>query len=141
MQRLSATLAAEAMPTALLGFAPFLLVPVAAGLAILTLVALPVGLAAAPYAVKLPVTVWIGGWLLGRNRRPAASPYATVALGVAPLHLLFAVLYVGWLFGFGAAWLGLGTMVVSGRRHREFRAGTPQLDAEWRRSRERAAHT
>ena len=105
----------------------------AAGLAILTLVELPVGLAAALYAAKLAITVWIGGWLLGRNGRPAAPPYATMALGVVLLHLLFPVPNVGWLFGFGATWPGLGTTVVSGRRHRELRAGTTELDTVWRR--------
>lgn len=44
VHRLAPTLAEEAMLGALLGFAAFLLVPVAVGLAILTFVGLPVGL-------------------------------------------------------------------------------------------------
>lgn len=130
VQRLAATLAAEATLSALLGFAAFLLIPVAAGVASLTLVGLPIGLAAAVlfgvalYAAKLPIAVWIGSRLLGQAGHPTASPYAAMALGVVLLYLLFAVPYVGWLFWFGATWLGLGTMVVSGRRHLELRAGT-----------------
>lgn len=78
VQRLAATLAAEATLSALLGIAAFLLVPVSTGLAILTLVGLPVGLAAtlllgvALYAAKLSIAVWIRGWLLGQAGRPAS---------------------------------------------------------------------
>ena len=51
-----------------------------------TLVGLPIGLAAALlfglalYAAKLPVAVWIGNRLLGLAERPGASPYAATAL-------------------------------------------------------------
>ena len=128
MQRLVGSAAGQTALSALLGFAAFLVVPVAAGITIATLVALPVGVAAALlfglalYAAKLPIAAWIGGQLLSRAGRPGASPYAAMALGVPLLYLLFAVPYVGWLFWFGATWLGLGAMIVSGRRHLETRA-------------------
>ena len=123
VQRLAGSVAEQNTLSALLGFAAFLLVPVAAGIAMVTLVGLPLGLATALlfgvalYAAKLPVAIWIGDRLLSRAGRPDASPYAAMALGVLLLYLLFAIPYVGWLFWLGATWLGLGAMVVSGRRH------------------------
>ena len=123
VQRLAGSAAEQTTLSALLGFAAFLLVPAAAGIAMITLVGLPFGVATALlfgvalYAAKLPVAVWIGDRLLSRAGRAGASPYAAMALGVPLLYLLFAVPYVGWLFWLGAAWLGLGAMVVSGRCH------------------------
>ena len=123
VQRLAAAMAEETTLSALSGFAAFLLVPVAAIIVMVTLVGLPIGLAAALlfglalYAAKLPIAVWIGDRLLGLAGRQNASPYAAMALGVLLLYLLFAVPYAGWLFWLGATWLGLGAMVVSARRH------------------------
>ena len=121
--RLAASIAEQTTLGALLGFAAFLLVPVAAAIATATLVGLPIGLAAfllyglALYAAKLPAAVWIGDRLLGLAGRPGASPYAAMALGVVLLYLLFAVPWVGGLFWLAATWLGLGAMVVAGRRY------------------------
>ena len=123
VQRLAGSAAEQTTLSALLGFAAFLLVPAAAGIAMITLVGLPFGVATALlfgvalYAAKLPVAVWIGNRLLSRAGRAGASPYAAMALGVVLLYLLFALPYVGWLFWLAAAWLGLGAMVVSGRCH------------------------
>ena len=119
----AASIAEETTLSALLGFSAFLLVPVAAGVAMVTLVGLPIGIAAAllfgpaPYAAKLPLAVCIGDRLLGLAGRPSASPYAAMALGILLLYLLFALPYVGSLFWLAATWLGLGTMVVSGRKY------------------------
>ena len=128
VQRQVALLAEETTLSALLGFAAFLLVPVVAGIAIVTLVGLPIGFAAillfglALYAAKLPIAVWIGDRLLGLAGRSGASPYLAMALGVPLLYLLFAIPFVGWLFWLAATWLGLGAMVVSCRRYLDQRA-------------------
>ena len=129
VQRLVASIAEETTLGALLGFTAFLLVPVAAGIAMVTLVGLPIGVAAALlfavalYAAKLPIAVWIGDRLLGLAGRPGASPYAAMAIGTLLLYLLFAIPFVGWLFWLAATWLGLGAIVVSGRRYLDSRAG------------------
>ena len=129
VQRLAGSAADQTTLSALLGFAAFLLVPVAAGVAMLTLVGLPLGLATgllfgvALYAAKLPIAILVGDRLLGLAGRPGASPYAALALGVPLLYLLFAIPYVGWLLWLAATWLGLGAMVVSARRHLEPRTG------------------
>ena len=97
VQGLAASMAAETTLSALLGFSAFLLVPVAAAIAMVTLVGLPIGLAAALlfglalYAAKLPLAVCIGDRLLGLTGRPSASPYAAMALGILLLYLLFAI--------------------------------------------------
>ena len=123
VERLVASIAEETTLGALLGFTAFLLIPVAAAIAIVTLIGLPIGVAAvllfglALYAAKLPIAVWIGGRLLGLAGRPGASPYAAMAVGILLLYLLFAIPFVGWLFWLAATWLGLGAMVVAGRRH------------------------
>ena len=89
---------------------------------------MPVGVAAALlfglalYAAKLPIAVWIGDRLLGLAGRPGASPYAAMATGILLLYLLFAIPFVGWLFWLAATWLGLGVMVVPGRRYLDSRA-------------------
>ena len=128
VQRLVTSIAEETTLGALLGFTAFLLVPVAAVIAMVTLVGLPIGFAAALlfalalYAAKLPIAVWIGDRLLGLTGRPGASPYAAMTIGILLLYLLFAIPYVGWLFWLAATWLGLGAMVVSGRRYLDSRA-------------------
>ena len=128
VERLVASIAEETTLGALLGFTAFLLIPVAAVIAIVTLVGMPIGFAAvllfglALYAAKLPIAVWVGGRLLGLAGRPAASPYAAMAIGVLLLYLLFAIPFVGWLFWLAATWLGLGAMVVAGRRYLDSRA-------------------
>ncbi len=129
VRRQVASFAEETKLSALLGFAAFLLVPVTALIAMITLVGLPIGFAAvllfglALYTAKLPVAVWIGDRLLGLAGRQGASPYAAMTLGVLALYLLFAVPWVGWLFWLAATWLGLGAMVVSWRRYLDVRAG------------------
>ena len=129
VQRLVVSIAEETTLGALLGFATFLLVPVAAAIAMVTLVGLPIGIAGgllfglAVYGAKLPIAVWLGDRLLGYAGRPGASPYAAMALGIPLLYLLFAIPYVGGLFWLAATWLGLGAMVVSGHRYLDLRAG------------------
>ena len=129
VQGLVASIAEETTLSALLGFSAFLLAPVAAGIAMVTLVGLPIGLAAALlfglalYAAKLPLAICIGDRLLNLIGRPGASPYAAMALGILLLYLLFAIPYAGWLFWLAATWLGLGAMVVYGRKYLDLRAG------------------
>ena len=128
VQGLAASVTEETTLSALLGFAAFLLVPVAACIAMVTLVGLPIGFAAALlfglalYAAKLPLAVCIGDRLLSLAGRPNASPYAAMALGILLLYLLSAIPYVGWLCWLAATWLGLGAMVVSGRKCLDLRA-------------------
>ena len=123
MGQLVSTVAGEPTLGALLGFGAFLIVPVGAAVVMVTLVGLPVGLiavllfGAAVYVAKLPVAVWAGAHLLTRLGRTEPSPYAAMAVGVLALYLLFAIPWLGGLFWLVATCLGLGAMVLLGRRH------------------------
>ena len=123
VQQFVAAIAEQTTLGVLLGFGAFLIVPVAAVVVMVTVVGLPVGLIVmllfgmALYVAKLPIAAWAGGRLLALAGRPDASPYAAMAAGVVTLYLLFATPWVGWLFWLAATWLGLGAMVLSGRRY------------------------
>ena len=123
VQQLVSAIAGQPTLGALLGFGAFLIVPVAAVVVMVTVVGLPLGMIVmllfgmALYVAKLPMAVWAGGRLLALVGRPDASPYAAMAAGVLMLYLLFATPWLGGLFWLAATWLGLGAMVLSGRRY------------------------
>ena len=123
VQQLASAIAGETTLGALLGFGAFLIVPVGAAVVMMTLVGLPIGIIAvllfsvALYVAKLPIAAWAGDQLLARAGRPGASPYAAMAVGILALYLLFEIPWLGGLFWLAATWLGLGAMVLSGRRY------------------------
>ncbi len=123
VQQLASAIAGETTLGALLGFGAFLIVPVGAAVVMMTLVGLPIGIIAmllftvALYVAKLPIAAWAGDQLLARAGRPDASPYAAMAVGILALYLLFEIPWLGGLFWLAATWLGLGAMVLSGRRY------------------------
>ena len=127
VSHLGAVLADNTTVGALLGFAAFLVVPAGSVVAMVTIIGLPVGIAVvllfvvALYAAKLPVAAWVGGRLLALAGRPAASPYAGMALGIVALYLLIAIPYLGRLVWLVATWLGLGAIVLSGRPYLQTR--------------------
>ena len=122
VRQLVTAIAGETTVGGLLGFGAFLVVPAAAAVAMVTLIGLPLGVVAillfgvALYVAKLPVAVWVGGRLLALAGRSDASPYAAMAIGILVLYALFETPYLGWLIWLAATWLGLGAMVLSGRR-------------------------
>jgi hypothetical protein len=102
--------------TLLVGLAGLIIVPVAAILAMMTIVGLPLGLAimfmvwpAAAYLGYLVAGIWIGEWLLYRGDRPAPErPYMAAVVGLLVLQIISIVPFVGAiasLFGFGAVLL------------------------------------
>ena len=121
--QLTSAIGGETTLGALLGFGALLIVPVAAALVMATVVGLPIGIialllyAVALYVAKLPTAVWAGGLMLARAGRPEASPYAAMAVGIVALYALFEVPWIGGLFQLAATCLGLGAMVLSGRRY------------------------
>jgi hypothetical protein len=105
----------------LIGFLLLVAVPVAAFLALFTIIGIPVSVVAmllffaTLYPGQIFVAFGLGQWLIGsvrrRPERPPSFVWALVA-GTAVLILLFAIPYVGWAFrlvavlvGFGALWL------------------------------------
>ncbi len=129
VQNLVSAITRETTLGGLLGFGAFLIVPVGAVVVMMTVVGLPIGtiavllFGAALYLAKLPIAVWAGEQLLARAGRRDASPYAAMAVGILALYLLFEIPWLGGLFWLAATWLGLGAMVLSGRRHLSEKAG------------------
>ena len=129
MRQLVSAIEGETTLGALLGFGAFLIVPIGAVVVMATGIGLPVGIIAvllfgmAVYVAKLPIAVWAGGQLLARAGRTDPSPYAAVTVGILVLYPLFAIPWLGGLFWFVATCLGLGAMVLSGRRYLSAEAG------------------
>ena len=101
----------------LFGLAGLVVIPLAAVLAMITIVGAPLGFAilfmvwpAAAFAGYLVAGIWIGDWLLHRNpSRPVAErPYLAAVVGLIVLQILGIFPFVGAiasLFGFGAVLL------------------------------------
>jgi hypothetical protein len=102
-------------------------VPVLAGLALVTLVGIPLGiallLAAAPVLLVAYVTsAWIVGRRVLRNR--STSPWAALFAGWGILRLLALIPVAGALVGLAATVVGLGALAVA-----LWRAGRPGASA------------
>ena len=103
--------------TILFGLAGLVVIPLVAVLAMITVIGAPLGLAillmvwpAAAFAGYLVAGIWIGEWLLNRDRtaeRPT-RPYLAAVVGLIVLQLISLLPFVGAvasLFGFGAVLL------------------------------------
>ncbi|MBI4278597.1 MAG: hypothetical protein HY660_09090 [Armatimonadetes bacterium] len=113
----------------LAGFILLVTVPVAAVLALVTIVGIPLSAVAillylaTLYPGTIFVTAWLGEVLLRRFRTDPArppSPYWALTVGTLVLVLLFGVPFAGWvirvlaiLIGFGAVWLAAWQSVTS----------------------------
>ncbi len=123
LPQLAATISGNTTVGALLGFAAFLVVPAGSIVVMVTVIGLPVGLAAvllflvALYVAKLPVALWTGTRLLTLAGRPGASRYLAMAVGIVMLYALFSIPYLGRLIWLVSTWLGLGAMVLTGRAY------------------------
>ena len=104
--------------TLVAGIAGSVVLPVVAGILVMTVIGAPIGLAT--LFLVLPVlalggwlvaAIWVGDWLIARSRgsREAGRPYRAAVLGVivlAAAGLLPFVSGLATLFGFGALLLG-----------------------------------
>jgi hypothetical protein len=98
--------------------------PVAAIVACITIVGIPLGLIAlalyaiAIYLSQIPVALFIGRWIIGRFRgmETRAILVGALALGLAIISLLKSIPYFGFAIGLATVLFGLGTLVVSCRR-------------------------
>ncbi len=101
----------------LTGFVLLVVVPVGAGLLVVTLLGIPLGVVvlllylATLYPGLIFTAVALGeyiirGWQWGPARR--ASPYFVVTVGTVGLALLFAIPWLGWIVRFLAVLVGFG---------------------------------
>ena len=106
----------EPVKTFVFGLAGLVVIPLAAILAMVTIIGAPLGLAillmvwpAAAVAGYLVAGIWIGEWLLYRGDRPRPErPYLASVIGLIALGIAGLIPFVGpiaSLFGFGAVLL------------------------------------
>ena len=102
----------------------FCAVPVAAVIALITVVGFPAGMiglgvyAVALYLTQIASGVFIGYWILGRFGKveSRSALLGAFALGFTLLTLLKLIPYLGGLIGFASVLFGLGAMALSQRR-------------------------
>ncbi len=106
-------------PVILWGLALLIGLPIVAVIAMVTLVGLPLGLG---LLLALGLIYWIGytagAWVLGRRVARRASPVLAFLAGWAILRVVALVPFLGGLAWLAAVVVGLGAMVVAGRRAR-----------------------
>ena len=115
-------------PWASLGWGVLILIatPIAAGIACITIIGLPLGLIAltlytiAIYITQLFVGLLIGQLIIGSFRavKSKAALNGALALGLAILSLLRLIPYLDFFIGLATVLFGLGAMLVSERKLR-----------------------
>jgi hypothetical protein len=101
-----------------IGLAALVVPPVAAVIAGLTLVALPLGLmitglwAAALYLSKIVIAAFLGRSLIGNRRATPSAPFILLA-GLVPVFVAINLPYVGSIIHFLLMVLGLGALVTT----------------------------
>jgi hypothetical protein len=111
------------------GLALFFGLPVAAVLALVTLVGIPLGLALL-FGLALLYTIGytFGAWILGRTlRKPPAGRAQSFLVGWAIVQAAILVPFAGPLVWLAAAVVGLGTLIVATWRARRPAAFGPRL--------------
>ena len=104
--------------SALVGIIELMLVPVVSLFLLFTLIGLPLGaVLLALFSVGLLlanvfVAYLVGGWLLNRPGRSAASPYARLILGALLLSFCTALPWIGWFVLLIVLIVGLGAFTV-----------------------------
>jgi anti-sigma factor RsiW len=117
----------ELLVSAGVGFLTFVALPIAAVLAAITLVGLPLGMIAlagwgvAVYAAKIVVAAFLGQSLLGAGSNPA-SPTALVLLaGLVPIFIATNLPYIGGVINFLLVLVGLGAIAIGAYRELRWR--------------------
>lgn len=114
--------AREIGPVILWGLVLVIGLPIVAVIATVTLVGLPLGLALL-FALGLIYLIGYtaGAWILGRRVARRASPILAFLAGWGILRAVALIPFLGGLVGLAAVVVGLGAIVVAGRRARRAR--------------------
>ncbi len=101
----------------------FLLVaPLVLLLVMITVVGLPLGIlgaiayGVALYLASLPISLWLGDWLLRKIGRPAPGAFLSLSLGLLLYNILGAIPILGTLVVIATLILGLGGMFLGCRK-------------------------
>jgi len=113
-------------PSAGCGALILFVTPIAAIIACITIIGIPVGLITlalwgiALYLAQIPVGLFIGRWIIGHFREVEgkAIMVGTLALGLVVLKLLGLIPHLGFFIGLAIIIFGLGAVVASERRRR-----------------------
>jgi cytoskeletal protein CcmA (bactofilin family) len=119
----SAAMARRPGVTLGVGFLVFVVTPISAMIAILLILPMPLGLLslllyiAGLLLAGLVVSLWLGGWLLGRMGREGEPGYGALALGLLVIGLLGMIPYLGFLVKLIMLVAGLGGifLVLTGK--------------------------
>jgi hypothetical protein len=119
--RIAEKLARRPGVSLLAGIIGLILIPLICGLLAVTIIGIPLAIVLiALYGVALLlsgvfVSYLIGGWLLGRLRRPETSPYARFATGALVFAFFASLPWVGWLVQLLALMIGFGALILERR--------------------------
>jgi len=106
-------------PVILWGLVLLIGLPIVALIAMVTLVGLPLGLGLLlGLALIYSIGYTAGAWILGRRVVRQSSPIVTFLVGWGILRLIALVPFLGGLAWLAATVVGLGALVVAGRRSR-----------------------
>jgi cytoskeletal protein CcmA (bactofilin family) len=125
----AATVRADGLKSAGIGFITAIVVPVAALISCILIITIPaailvlLGYLALIYLAQVPVAVCLGGLILKRVSGTASSPFLALAMGVPVLYLLFAIPFIGKIAIFATVFTGLGAIVVTAWNARQARRG------------------
>ncbi len=124
-ERVAATMVSRVGPTLATGCGGCVLIPLAAFLLIVTIVALPIGfillvtyvalLVLAGVYVAYRVGKWVGDWLARRQGRSEISPYVKMALGALIVTFLTSLPIAGPVFQVLVTLVGLGALLLERR--------------------------
>jgi cytoskeletal protein CcmA (bactofilin family) len=111
------------------GVAGFVGLPLAAVLALVTLVGIPLGVTVLLALLPLFAVGYVtSGWLLGRAlvTTPEGGRFRRFLAGWGILRVIALIPFLGWLAGLGATVFGLGVLTVALWRARAVAPGLPQ---------------
>jgi hypothetical protein len=105
----------------LAGLVGLILIPLICALLAITVIGIPLAIVLfALYCVALLlsgvfVSYLVGGWLLGRLKRPETSPYARLAAGALVVAFFASLPWVGWIVQSLVLIIGLGALILERR--------------------------
>jgi len=105
----------------LAGLVGLILIPLICALLAITVIGIPLAIVLfALYCVALLlsgvfVSYLVGGWLLGRLKRPETSPYVRLAAGALVVAFFASLPWVGWIVQFLVLIIGLGALILERR--------------------------
>jgi cytoskeletal protein CcmA (bactofilin family) len=122
MRASAASLSDNAAQAFVWGALFFLVTPLVALLVMITVIGVPLGIISAVvyglaiYLASLPLSLWLGDWILRKVGRPAPGAFLSLSLGLLIYNILGAIPWLGPVIVMGTLILGLGAMFLGCRK-------------------------